>query len=149
MPVRPELQSPDAKNHDRDTSETTCSPVLVDMLPVLQERHGVHPRRSGDRLAADLYTAREGVASMIAIIDNKLSSDETGQPKLLRETLEKMLEELDGVNPHEPPLQEALDLFSNRAKLIAAAVSLLIQKRAANDLLTVGRDSGDASERTV
>ena len=149
MPIKPELQSPDARNHDREASATTGSPVLVDMMPVMQERRGVRPRRSGDRLAADLRTAREGVANLIGIIDNKLSGDETGQPELLRATLGRMLEELDGVNPHEPPLREALNLFSHRAKLIATAIGLLIQKRAADELLTQKSGSWDGSEQTA
>ena len=86
---------------------------------------------------------------MIWIIDNKLPADETGQSELLRATLERMLVELDSVNPHEPPLQEALDLFSHRTKLIATALRLLVQKHIADGMLSDANFSADRRERTT
>ncbi len=134
MPIDPHMQDLITEDHDLDASRGAQSTPPVDLMPALRKKNGTSLHKSGDRLAADLQTARDGVVQMITIIDTKLPPDKTGQTELLRATLHRMLAEIDGVDPQDPPIQEALDLFSHRAKLIATAIRLIIQRHIADDL---------------
>ncbi len=134
LPIDPHLQDLIPEDHDLDASRGAQSTLPVDMMPALREKNGTALHKSGDRLAADLQTARDGVVQMISIIDTRLPPGKTDQTEFLRATLHRMLGEIDGIDLQDPPIQEAFDLFSHRTKLIATAIRLIIQRRIADDL---------------
>ena len=107
---------------------------LVDLLPALREHNGTTLPKSGNRLIADLRTARAGVERLIAIAADKLPPEDAEQAEIVQTTLRYILSEIDSIDPSHPPAREALELLSHRVKLVVCVMKLLFQKQIASKL---------------
>lgn len=101
---------------------------IVDLLPALRERNGKTLQKSGVRLVADLQTVREEVKKLIAIVVDEFPRQGVVRAEIVQTILQDILTEVDGIDPHDPPVQAALELLSHRVRLIVGAITLLLQK---------------------